>query len=94
LKQKQRPDGSFCFNDPLAIGVLEILSKQGLEVPYEMSVIGCGNLHSGSLLAALLSTVDQGSSLIGERATGMGAGLNWLKKVSSINENRRRTCAA
>jgi DNA-binding LacI/PurR family transcriptional regulator len=92
--QKRRPDGSFCFNDLLAIGVLEILSKQGVEVSYEMSVIGCGNLHSGSLLAALLSTVDQRSYLIGKSATGIGAGLNWLKRVPSIKENRCRTCAA
>jgi len=75
LKLKRRPDGIFCFNDPLAIGALQALSKNCVDVPNEISVIGCGNLHYDSLLRTPLSTIDQRSCLIGERAAGMVLGL-------------------
>jgi LacI family transcriptional regulator len=75
LKLKRRPDGIFCFNDPLAIGALEALVKHKVDVPNEISVIGCGNLHYDSLLRTPLSTIDQRSCLIGERAAGMVLGL-------------------
>jgi LacI family transcriptional regulator len=83
LKLKRIPDGIFCYNDPLAIGVLEALSKHGIDVPNEISVIGCGNLHYDSLLRTPLSTIDQRSCVIGERAAGMALGLLGAK-------NRRR----
>jgi len=37
-------------------------------VPEEIAIIGAGNVHYSDLLRVPLSTVDQSSSLIGERA--------------------------
>ena len=63
-----RPDGVFCYNDPIAIGVIDAILEAGLRVPDDIAVIGCGNLHFDKSLRVPLSSVDQQSLAIGERA--------------------------
>ena len=36
-----RPDGVFCYNDPIAIGVIDAILDAGLRVPQDIAVIGC-----------------------------------------------------
>src|ERR1700730_3316867 len=45
LSLKQRPDGVFCFNDPLAMGAMNYALDHGIRIPEDIAVIGCGNLH-------------------------------------------------
>ena len=40
LSRDDRPDGLFCFSDPLAAGVLRELYEQGLSAPSDISVAG------------------------------------------------------
>lgn len=68
LNQQPPPDGVFCFNDPLAIGALDAILDAGMRIPQDVAVIGCGNLHYDSALRVPLSSVDQHSSDIGQRA--------------------------
>lgn len=68
LNSKVRPDGVFCYNDPLAIGAMEKIFDEGLSIPDDIAVIGCGNLHYDPSLRVSLSSVDQQSHVIGERA--------------------------
>jgi LacI family transcriptional regulator len=68
LKQRSRPDGVFCYNDPMAIGAMTAILDSGLRIPEDIAIIGCGNLHYDSALRAPLSSVDQHSQMIGERA--------------------------
>ena len=68
LKLTPRPDGIFCYNDPLAIGAIDQILESGLRVPEDIAVIGCGNLHYDSALRIPLSSIDQHTSQIGERA--------------------------
>ena len=42
--------------------------EAGLQVPEQIAIIGAGNVHYSDLLRIPLSTVDQSSSVIGERA--------------------------
>lgn len=63
-----RPDGVFCYNDPIAIGTIDAILEAGLRVPEDIAVIGCGNLHFVKSLRVPLSSVDQQSRAIGERA--------------------------
>ncbi len=62
------PDGVFCYNDPIAIGVIDAILEAGLRVPQDIAVIGCGNLHFDKSLRIPLSSIDQQSTAIGERA--------------------------
>jgi len=62
------PDGVFCYNDPIAIGGIDAILEAGLRVPQDIAVVGCGNLHFDKSLRVPLSSVDQQSVAIGERA--------------------------
>jgi LacI family transcriptional regulator, galactose operon repressor len=62
------PDGVFCYNDPIAIGVIDAILEAGLRVPQDVAIIGCGNLHFDKSLRVPLSSIDQQSIAIGERA--------------------------
>jgi LacI family transcriptional regulator len=68
LKLNPRPDAVFCYNDPVAAGAIKAVLEAGLKVPEEIAIIGAGNVHYSDLLRVPLSTVDQSSTLIGERA--------------------------
>ena len=68
LQRNPRPDGVFCYNDPLAIGAMDAILDAGLRIPEDIAIIGCGNLHYDSALRISLSSVDQHSQLIGRRA--------------------------
>ena len=68
LSLKPRPDGVFCFNDPLAMGAMNYALDQGFRIPEDIAVIGCGNLHYDDSLRVPLSSIDQHSRRIGEEA--------------------------
>lgn len=67
LKEKPIPDGVFAYNDPLAIGAIDVALDAGLRIPEDIAIIGCGNLHYDSSLRVPLSSIDQNSQQIGER---------------------------
>ncbi len=68
LSRRQRPDGVFCFNDPVAAGALKAILEVGLRIPEDVAVIGVGNVHYSDQLRVPLSTVDQSSALVGRNA--------------------------
>ena len=74
LSLKPRPDGVFCFNDPLAMGAMNYALDQGLRIPEDIAVIGCGNLHYDDSLRVPLSSIDQHSRRIGEEAAASRLG--------------------
>ena len=67
LKRTPRPDGVFCFNDPLAIGAMSTILDAGLRIPEDIALIGCGNLPINHCLRVGLSSIDQHSQMIGQR---------------------------
>ncbi len=72
LRELHRPpDAIFCYNDVVAIGVITEALGQGIRVPAQLAVIGCGNLHYDSDISVPLSSIDQRSSEIGSRAAGL-----------------------
>jgi LacI family transcriptional regulator len=70
-----RPDGVFCYNDPVAIGAIHTILDAGLRVPEDIAVIGSGNLHYDTELRVPLSSIDQQADLIGERAARLTLSL-------------------
>jgi len=77
-----KPDGIFCFNDPVAIGAMRALLEQGIRIPQDIALIGSGNLHFDNLLRVPLSTVDQCSEMIGQRAAELAIQLIKNKSAS------------
>ena len=79
LSLKPRPDGIFCFNDPVAIGAMHAILSQGLNIPQDVALIGSGNLYIDNVIRVPLSSVDQCSEMIGQRAA--------LLAISLIDKN-------
>lgn len=71
LQLSPRPDGVFCYNDPVAAGAIKAVLEAGLSVPDDIAIIGAGNVHYSDLLRVPLSTIDQSSSLLGETAADL-----------------------
>jgi LacI family transcriptional regulator len=72
------PDGVFCYNDPVAAGAIKAVLESGLTVPGDIAIIGAGNVHYSDLLRVPLSTIDQSSLAIGEKAAEL-----LLKRIES-----------
>jgi LacI family transcriptional regulator len=75
LSVNPRLDGVVCFNDAVAVGAIKAILEAGLEVPYDIEVIGAGNMHYSDVLRVPLSTIDLNSALMGERAAELLLGL-------------------
>lgn len=75
LANKKRPDGIFCFNDPVALGAMRAILDAGLRIPEDIAVVGCGNLPYSDFLRVPLTSVDQGSDAIGKRAAALALHL-------------------
>ena len=75
LQRNPRPDGVFCHNDPLAIGAMNAILDAGVRIPADIAIIGSGNLHFDSSLRVALSSVDQHSAQLGERAGEIVLGI-------------------
>jgi len=75
LATNPRPDGIFCFNDPVALGSMRAILDAGLRIPEDIAIIGCGNLSYSDFLRVPLSSIDQSSQLIGEGAATMALAL-------------------
>jgi LacI family transcriptional regulator len=68
LQLNPRPDGVFCCNDPIAMGAMRAILEAGLQIPNDIAVAGCGNVHYDDLLRVPLTSIDQDSY-----GLGMGA---------------------
>jgi LacI family transcriptional regulator, galactose operon repressor len=68
LRLNLPPDGVFCGNDPIAMGAMRAILEEGLQIPKDIAVVGCGNLHYDDLLRVPLTSVDQDSTGLGESA--------------------------
>lgn len=61
------PTAIFCFNDEMAIGVLEYARQKGLRVPHDLSVIGFDDIRFSTYLVPALTTVSQPMLQIGQQ---------------------------
>lgn len=81
LNLEPRPDGVFCFNDPIAIGAMKAIGEAGLQIPDDIALIGAGNLRFDELLRVPLSSIDQGSVTMGETAANLALQLIKRRKA-------------
>jgi len=70
-----RPDGIFCYNDPTAYGAIAAVLEAGLRVPEDVAIVGCGNLLYNKFLAIPLTSVDQQTAAIGQKAGALALQL-------------------
>jgi LacI family transcriptional regulator len=75
LKLKPRPDGVFCYNDPTAMGAMSAILEEGVRIPEDIAIIGCGNVHYAPVLRVPLSSIDQNSEGMGAHAANLALSL-------------------
>lgn len=75
LSLSQRPTAIFCFNDMLAIGMLNGLHMAGIRVPEDISVVGFDNIVFSAYTNPPLTTLDQPKRYIGAEAARLILGL-------------------
>jgi LacI family transcriptional regulator, galactose operon repressor len=68
LQLNPRPDGIFCYNDATAYGAMSAVLDAGLHVPEDIAIVGCGNLLYDKFLKIPLTSVDQQTMAIGQKA--------------------------
>jgi LacI family transcriptional regulator len=86
LNEKPAPDGIFCFNDPTAMGAMQAALERGLRIPQDLALIGSGNVRYGKFLRVPLSTIDQQSEDLGDRAAQLA-----LKLIESKTQPKPST---
>jgi LacI family transcriptional regulator len=84
LRLNPKPDGVFCYNDQMAIGAIDAIVEQGLRVPEDIAVIGCGNLHYSLSLRIPVTSIDQHSAEIGEHAAEILLSLIESKQMPRV----------
>jgi LacI family transcriptional regulator len=78
LELNPRPDGVFCCNDPIAMGAIRAILEVGLNIPKDIAVIGCGNVHYDDLLRIPLTSLDQDAAGLGKSVARLA--LSIIKK--------------
>lgn len=79
LYLKERPTAVICANDLVAIGVIKVLTKFGLKVPDDVSIVGFDDIYLAQHFPPGITTVSQNYDQLGQTA------INVL--VDLINEN-------
>ena len=68
LTQTLRPTAVFCFNDEMAMGLLQAAAQLSLRVPRDVSVVGFDDIRFARCVQPPLTTVAQPMRAIGEGA--------------------------
>jgi LacI family transcriptional regulator len=68
LQIENRPTAALCFNDVVALGVIEAIQRAGLKAGAGFGVIGFNNIPDAAYSFPGLTTVDTSPRLLGETA--------------------------
>jgi LacI family transcriptional regulator len=68
LKLKNRPDAVYVASDYAALGALQLLNENNINVPNDIRLIGFGNEPFTALVSPTISSIDQHSKNIGKIA--------------------------
>jgi LacI family transcriptional regulator len=83
LKQKKSFTALMAYDDMTAFGALRALTKAGIKVPQECSIIGFDDVNPSHLMVPALTTVRQPMDAMGASAVSI-----LLDGISSAAENR------
>jgi len=68
LSLHERPSAVICVNDLVAIGVIKVLTKFGLKVPEDISVVGFDDIYLAKHFPPGITTVTQNYDQLGQTA--------------------------
>jgi LacI family transcriptional regulator len=68
LPRARRPTATFCANDLLALGLLQEMTRAGVNVPDDLAIVGYDDIEFAGAAAVPLSSVRQPRQLLGRTA--------------------------
>jgi LacI family transcriptional regulator len=68
LTLKNRPDAVYVAGDYAALGAQQILNEKGINMPNEIALVGFGNEPFTSMVSPSITSINQHSEEIGEKA--------------------------
>ncbi|MBN2442618.1 MAG: substrate-binding domain-containing protein [Spirochaetales bacterium] len=83
-QRKVKPEAIVAANDDMAIGVIEECEKRGIQVPYEIAVVGFDDQPPGATLTPPLTTVRQNIEKQGIKALEIIIDIIKNKKVKPL----------
>jgi LacI family transcriptional regulator, repressor for deo operon, udp, cdd, tsx, nupC, and nupG len=75
LDKPRPPTAIFCFNDEMALGVLDAARRRKLRIPDDLSVVGLDDIHHASFWDPPLTTVALPMRDMGEQAVRVLLGI-------------------
>jgi LacI family repressor for deo operon, udp, cdd, tsx, nupC, and nupG len=73
--QRKAPTAVFCFNDEMAIGVLDYATRVGRSVPQSLSVMGFDDIRFARYMRPALTTISQPMLDIGRETVRLLLGV-------------------
>ena len=83
---RECPDGIFCYNDSVAVGLIRAMTEQGKNIPQDISIMGFDDSGIASYLETSLTTVAQPAREIGRKAAEL-----ILEQIKSRKKAKPRT---
>ena len=68
LSLDNRPDAVYVAGDYAALGALQVLNEEKINIPNEIALVGFGNEPFSSLVTPSLTSIEQHSKEIGKQA--------------------------
>ncbi len=81
LALKNRPDAVYVAGDYAALGALQVLNEQHINIPKDIALVGFGNEPFTDMVTPTITSIDQHSSEIGKQAAKTF--LAYVKKKST-----------
>jgi DNA-binding LacI/PurR family transcriptional regulator len=95
LERDSLPTAVFCFNDLMGFGALQAIRERGLDVPHDVSLVGCDDVIA-RFLRPELTTVHQPAIELGEMAArvlaDLAAGARVVQSQLEARLMKRRSC--
>lgn len=81
LNLENKPDAIYAASDFAALGALQVLQEQGINVPNDMAIVGFGNEPFTSLISPSISSINQHSYDMGRVAANLFLEFSKQKKI-------------
>ncbi|MFC4321199.1 GntR family transcriptional regulator [Litchfieldia salsa] len=83
---QKKPTGIVCYNDELAINLLEILREKNIQVPEDLSIVGFDDSFMVKVTEVKLTTINHPQSKMGELAAKL-----IVEKINETNGHSKKT---
>ena len=84
-KTKKLPTAIFCYNDLVAVGLMNALDEVGIKIPQDISIMGFDNIDFSEYIKHPLTTVNMPAYDIGKTASEL-----LIEQISSPSSNKRK----